>query len=182
MGAAAYLPARRSTKCGLGERANFACLERPPRSGAERSIGHWPYAGPDEADHRVTDGVAHAADLAIAPLVYHEANHARRDGRDTGRSRRLTRVEHDSLAETPERSWARGPAHLGEVLLLDAKAWMREQLSELAVVREQQQTLGRWSRRPTEKTRVPLGTRSSTVGRPCGSSAVVTTPAGLFSR
>ena len=38
------------------------------------------------------------------------------------------------------------------------------------------------SKRPTECTRGSLGTSSTTVGRPWVSSAVVTTPAGLFSR
>ena len=37
-----------------------------------------------------------------------------------------------------------------------------------------------WSRRPTGNTRGSAGTRSTTVGRPWGSSAVVITPVGLL--
>jgi hypothetical protein len=37
------------------------------------------------------------------------------------------------------------------------------------------------SRRPTGNTRGWVGTISTTVGRPAGSAAVLTTPAGLFS-
>ena len=106
-----------------------------------------------------------------------------RDRRDTGRSRRLAVVEHDALPEAAERPGPGTAADLGEILLLDAEPRVSEQLRELAVVGEKKQTFGLLVEAPDrEDPRSRSGTRSSTVGRPCGSSAVVTTPAGLFSR
>ena len=74
---------------------------------------------------------------------------------------------------------ARVALDLGLVRLLDAVARMREPVRELAVVREQERA-GRVGVEPADRTtRDACGTRSTTVGRPCGSLAVVTTPAGL---
>ncbi len=56
---------------------------------------------------------------------------------------------------------------------------MREPVRELAVVCEQDRAGGVGVEPPDGTTRGSFGTRSTTVGRPCGSRAVETTPAGL---
>ena len=72
---------------------------------------------------------------ALVPVIrlLHEP-HARRAGRPV--------VELDALAQRAQRARRGHALDLGEVLLLDAVARMREQLRELAVVGEHQQAFG----------------------------------------
>jgi len=120
----------------------------------------------------VTDGVAHAAHLAIASLVDHDAEHARGDGGDTGRRRHLATVQDDSLPKTAQSSGPRDPADLNEILLFYAEPRMSEQLSELAVICEKKETFcllveppdrkhARLRRDEVQDRRSPLGVVSS---------------------
>ena len=59
--------------------------------------------------------------------------------------------------------------------------WVSRWVRSPSLVRSSSPSVS-WSSRPTGNTRGSAGTSSTTVGRPCGSSAVVTTPAGLLSR
>ena len=108
------------------------------------------------------------------------------DGCDTvGRGGQAV-VELDALAQAADRAGAHaaGPVdHLGEVLLVDAVARVGDAVGQLAVVGEQQQALGVGveAARPGRPAGRPARA-STTVRRPCGSLAVVTTPAGLLSR
>lgn len=129
----------------------------------------------------MADSFAHAAHLAVTPLVDHDAEHI------WGRERHLGGLclavfEQDPLAQRPYRSRLWQAHDLCQVLLVDSMARMREQLREHAVVGEDDQPFGSASSRPTGKTRGLSGTSSTTTGRPWGSAAVVTTPAGLLSR
>ena len=106
-----------------------------------------------------------------------------RAARRPSRRRGHAVVELDALAQAPERARRRHALDLGEVLLLHAEARMGEPVGELAVVGEEQQALG-VAVEPADGehprlVRAPGRRRSA---GPAGSVAVVTTPAGLFSR
>ena len=88
----------------------------------------------------MADGVAHAADLAVAPFVDDDAQHAGGDHAHGGR-RRLAVVEVDPLAQAPQSAGRGHPVDLDEVLLLDAEGRMGEALGQVAVVGEHEQPL-----------------------------------------
>ena len=91
-------------------------------------------------------------------------------------------VELDPLAQPPHAPAVRHALHLGQVLLLHPEGGMGQALGQLAVVGEDQQPLA-VGVEPAHREHPGLGgTSATTVGRPWGSSAVVTTPAGLLSR
>ena len=93
---------------------------------------------------------------------------------DLRRCRRAV-VELDALAEPPQRSPGRAALDLGHVLLLDPEARVGHPVGQRPVVGQQQQPFGvagRGGRRDGPGDRD--GTSSITVGRPWGSSAVVT--------
>ena len=92
-------------------------------------------------------------------------------------------VELDAVAQAAQPAGRHRPAvDLDEVLLLDAVARVGDAVGQLAVVGEQQQSLGVGVEPPDGEHPRLAGTSSTTVGRPCVSLAVVTTPAGLLSR
>ena len=76
------------------------------------------------------DGLAHAADLAVAALVDDDAQHAGREHADLG-GRGGAVVELDALAQRPQGTGCGGPArHLGHVLLGHPVRGVGEQLGE----------------------------------------------------
>ena len=108
---------------GLAERPDLVVRELPPRARLEPAVGERADAHPHEPLHRVADGLAHPADLAVAALVDGDAQHARSGWRDLGRRGEAV-VELDAVAE-PAHSRRRSARRrdLGEVLLLDAVGW-----------------------------------------------------------
>ena len=141
--------------------------------------------GPILRAHEPHDGMAdrfaHTAHLAVAAFVDHDADDPGRNGRHPAPGPSSPRHPERPLPQAAERPRARDAFHLGEVLLFHAEARVRQQLGE---------SRRRWSARAVPRSggrgarpRRPAageGTSSSTLRRPCGSSAVVTTPAGLF--
>ena len=67
---------------------------------------------------------------------------ARGEGGDLRRARDAV-FELDTLAQAPDCGRRGDATHLGQVLLVDAVTWMGDSLRQLAVVREQDQSLGR---------------------------------------
>ena len=92
-------------------------------------------------------------------------------------------VELDALAEAAERAAVRLALDLDEVLLVHAEARVGEAVGEVAVVGEEQQALG-VGVEPADREHAGLGRAPARPrsGGPGGRSAVVITPAGLFSR
>ena len=131
----------------------------------------------------MADGAAHAAHLAVPALVDDQAQNARRQHAHLGR-RGEPVVELDALAQRAQRAGrGRAARHLGHVLLGHAVRRMGQQLRQGAVVGQDQEALGvavQPARREDAGARPAPAT--SPVGRPCGSSAVVITPSGLFKR
>ena len=177
------------TGCGFVERPHLRGRERPPLPRRERRVARAvrcecaPAGAPGGRRAGTCGGPAVAAfvdddlDRALVPIARFLHELARCAGR-VG----------PSSSSTPSRSAAqlaggRDALDLGEVLLLDAVARMREQLRELAVVREHQQTLrcrGRAGRPGTRAARRARG--RPPCGGPADRVAVVTWPAGLLSR
>src|SRR3954469_547401 len=86
-----------------------------------------------EPAHRMTDRVAHPADLAVAALVERQLETAGRQAADArGRGRAV--VQLDAGAQPVERLRVRVARHLGAVHLLDLVARVREPVREVAVV------------------------------------------------
>src|SRR5579875_3710875 len=96
-------PGRRTRPGGarLVERPHLPRVERAPAARNEARVGE----RPDPRAHQPADGVAdrleHPADLAVAPLVDDDAQHARRDRPDDRRSGRSV-VELDALTQPSE--------------------------------------------------------------------------------
>ena len=128
------------------------------------------------------DGVAHAADLAVAALVDDEAQDAGREHADLGGCGRAV-VELDALAQRPQGTGGGVPAATSATysLATPCDGWESSCDSAPSLVRMRRPSVWR-SSRPTGNTRGSAGTSVTTVGRPWGSSAVVMTPSGLFSR
>ncbi len=99
--------------------------------------------------HRVTHGLAHAAHLAVAALVDHDLDQRAFACSSTAHRQRAGAVGPSSsstpLRNARERGSTGVAVHLGHVRLVDAVARVREQLGELAVVREHEQA--HWWRR-----------------------------------
>ena len=122
------------------------------------------------------DGLAHPADLAVAALVDHDAQHPGAHHPDRGRRGQAV-VELHPLAQPAQGPGARGALHLDQVLLGHPVGGMGQQLGQLPVVGQDQQALGVACRAgPPGRPGARPGTRETTVGRPSGSEAVVTTP------
>ena len=134
--------------------------------------------------HRVTDGRAHPLHLVLAALVQRQLEHARGGcGREQRASAvRLARPRARRRPERPERILGPGALDLGLVDLRDAVARMGEPVRERpSFVSRGRRSYPRRGGRPAPRG-IGGATRSTTVGRPCGSRAVVTTPAGLCRR
>ena len=101
-----------------------------------------PIARPNEALHRVTDRLAHAAHLTVATLVNHQAQYPGGQDAHLGRSRGAV-VELHTLSQRSQGTRAGGaPGHLGHVLLGHPVGGMGQQLGERTVVGQDQETLG----------------------------------------
>ena len=128
---------------------------------------------------RMADGVEHALHLAVPALVDRQLDDVRSEELRL-RRRGAAVLELDAVLERVQDLLARLAVDLRDVGLLDAVARVREPVCE-----RRRRSSGASapvvsaSRRPTGTTCGSLGTRSTTVLRPCGSLAVVTTPAGL---
>ena len=151
-------------------------------SRSERPVGQRAEADPHQAPDRVADGLAHAADLAVAALVDHEADHVRLHQRRPRRGGRAV-VEHHALAQpaehAPRRATARPtPGTPSPRRTTDGSAGGRGRRRWSAAGGPR--CRGRAGPPGTPAARP--GTSSTTEGRPWGSSAEVTTPAGLLSR
>ena len=134
-----------------------------------------------QAPDGVADRLEHALDLVLAALVERELDGVGAQQPGLG-GRGAAVLELDPSPKARERAVGRAALDLGLVDLLDLVARVREPVRELAVVREQERA--RWCRRRAGRPgrrAARRGTSSTTVGRPCGSRAVVTTPAGLCS-
>ena len=86
-------------------------------------------------------GLGHAPDLAIATLVDDDAQHRRAHQTDRGRCCAPV-VEVDALAQPAQRAAAGLALHLGQVLLLDPERRVGQAVGQIAIVGEEQQTLG----------------------------------------
>ena len=132
--------------------------------GARRAPGRPARAartGPARGAHRMADGLAHALDLAVAPLVDRQLEQPGLDAADA-RGRREPVLELDALAQRAQRGRAPARARRAPVGLGDLVARMREQVRQLAVVGQQDQA--RWRRR--RAARPGTGARATAPGRP----------------
>jgi hypothetical protein len=130
--------------------------------------------------HRVADRLAHAPHLTVAALVDGEAH---QPGLDRAT---LAGAVIPSSSSTPSRSRRRAPRgralDVGQVLLVHAERRVGEAVGQVAVVGEQQQALGVGVEATDREDPRLVGHHLEHGGTALGSSAVVTTPAGLFSR
>ena len=150
--------------------------------GREAAVGERADPGAHQAAHGVAHGLAHAPDLAVAALVDDDAQHPGGDHAHRGRRGHAV-VEVDALAQAaqgPGRG-RRPPPRPGTPSRPRTTGWVRRWARSPSLVRTSRPSLSA-SSRPTGNTRGSSGTSSTTVGRPWGSSAVVTTPTGLLSR
>ncbi len=134
-----------------------------------------------QREHRMPDGLAHPAHLPLAALADRDLEHVGAQAADPRRGGPPV-VELDALAQRAQRRVAHRPApHLGPVRARHLVARVHEVVGEVAVVRQQDEP-GRVGVEAADGySRVPAsGTSSTTVGRPCVSCAVETTPAGLW--
>ena len=83
----------------------------------------------------MTDGIAHAPDLTISPLMNRKSDHTRRKQRGLG-GRSETVLEFDSLPETTKFSSGRGSFDVRNVFLLDSIGRMSQSVGQRTVVRE----------------------------------------------
>jgi hypothetical protein len=124
-----------------------------------------------QAADRVTDGVEHPLDLAIAPFVNRQLDPVIADAAHL-RGRGHAVVELHSLAQRTQHVLARTPADLGLVDLLDLVARVGEPVRERAVVREQERA-GRVGVEPshrhdTRALRHELDNRGTALWIACG--------------
>src|SRR5690606_10694904 len=115
--------------------------ELPPLPRAEPGVPQRADPGPHQPPDRVPDRGAHAAHLAVAPLVDDDPQHPRREQRRL-RGRRDAVLQLHALAQPPQRPSPRVALDLRHVLLLDAEARVGEPVREGPVVGEQQEALG----------------------------------------
>ena len=173
---------RRATGAGRGGQGpDLGRLQGAPLPGRQARVAHRPDAGAHEAPHRMADGLAHAADLAVAPLVDDDAQHARAPARPP----RAGAVS-PSSSSTPWRSARRAPGagvppstSARYSLATPWDGWVSSWASAPSLVRMSRPSVSGRAGRPGRPGARPAPA-SITVGRPCGSSAVVTTPSGLF--
>jgi hypothetical protein len=110
---------------------------------ADRADPHAP-----QPHHRVADRLAHVAHLPRAALVQHDRQQRlilpcaqpRLDQRHV-RRRRAAALDDHAVAQAVERAAVRQPAHADVVLALHLVARVHQPLGQLAVVRQQQQSL-----------------------------------------
>ena len=162
-------PASAATSPGVSsrQRAGLDALER--QAGVLAAV---------EAQDRVADRRAHPLHLVLAALVERELEPAGPQAARRG-GRRPSVVELDAFGEPAQRLVAGLPLDLGLVDLVHLVTRVHEPVRERPVVRGRSAPVVSASSRPTGTTRCGTSTRSTTVGRPCGSLAVVATPAGL---
>ena len=108
--------------------------------------------------------LAHPAHQPVASLADGDAQQSGRDQRHSGRRSRPV-VEHHALTQGPDRGRLRRPRHVGQVFLLDAERRMGEPVGEIAVVGEDQQTLGHQVE-ATDRKDARLGGNEAGDGRP----------------
>ena len=138
LGRAAVLTRAVAGRGRPGQGAHLGGLEGPPRARLEAVVGEGPDAGAHQTAHGVADGLAHAADLAVAALVDDDAQHAGGDDAHRGR-RRPAVVEVHPQSQAPQGPRCGGAVHLDEVLLLHPEGRMGEALGQGAVVGEDEQ-------------------------------------------
>ena len=139
-------------------------------------------AEPDalETPDPMADALAHPLDLTLAALVDRQLEGVRRDAPDTG-GRRQPVLELHPVPEGVERPAVHRPGHHHAIGLRHLVAGMGQPQGELTVVGQQDQARGVDVQAPDRvEPRAGSGTSEATVGRPCGSRAVETTPAGLL--
>ena len=178
-------PSRSRTPCRRTHRTktlDLGGLELAPRAGLEPFERQRAVAAAVEPLHAVADRLEHALHLAVAPFVEHRARCARRRSAapppgSSGR-RRARRLHAAARGRRRSAATSIRPRRPCRPRSADARAGARARRRSSAA----SAPVVSASSRPTGTTRAGCATRSTTVGRPCGSRAVVTTPAGLFSR
>ena len=117
----------------------------------------------------MADRLAHAPHLAVAALVDRDAQEAGVEQRDLGR-RGAAVVELDALAQPARARRGDGsPSTSARYSLSTPKlGWVRRWVRSPSLVSSSRPSVSA-SSRPTGNTRGSAGTRSTTVGRPCGS-------------
>jgi len=146
-----------------------ASAPAPTRCRAGSRSGYAPAGVPDGRRRRTSGGPGGSS------FVDHQAQDAGREHTHLRRGRTAV-FEVDPLAEQAQRTgWRRASFDLGHVLLVDAVGGMGQQLRQCAVVGQDQQALGVLVQ-ASDREHARLGGHGSiTVGRPCGSAAVVMT-------
>lgn len=88
---------------GGAQSLNLGRLQSP--MGSRRQIAQRQGTDADalQAEHRMPDGLAHAADLSLSPLMDRDLQQIRRQAPDPSRCREPV-LQHDALAKRPERS------------------------------------------------------------------------------
>jgi hypothetical protein len=135
---------RRASKCG-----DLLLIEISELAGANVVVLEGADAHAFEAAHGVTDGFKHPAHLPVTPLMDHDRHECvvSMRGFDAllhGNFRRggPLAVEWNPLAQPFELVIVRYAADAHVVFPADPMPWMRETVCELAVVGQQQQSLG----------------------------------------
>src|SRR5258707_243309 len=128
------------------ERTNFVGREHSPSSGRKVRVTQRTDACASEPNDRVTDRRTHPPHHPLATLL-HDDRERRRATRRFLEDLRLrgagrTVIELDAGSQRAQRSRRRLALHLDEVLLFHAVTRMAEQLRQLTVVRQQEETLG----------------------------------------
>ena len=165
---------------GSAELRDLGPPELPPLARRKAVDAETRVDAPVQPADAVTDRLAHPPHLAVAALVEHELEAGRAEPADA-RRRRDAVLELDALREAAQRLVVRLLPGLDLVDLLDAVPRVREPVRERAVVREQEGA-GRLDVEPPDRDDARLVLDEVDDRRPpCGSLAVVTTPAGLCS-
>ena len=136
------LPARAAGPAEAASERTSSPLRARQRPGAQIRVPHGADPGAHEAPHRMADGLAHAADLAVAALVDHDAQHARRQHAHLGRRGRAV-VELHALAQVRRAPGAGVPPATSArySLATPCDGWVSSWES-VAVVGEDEQPLG----------------------------------------
>ena len=160
------------------------CRQAPASPGPEAAVAQRADARAHQPRHGMADRLAHPPHLAVATLVDRDAQHAGTGLGDVGRGRESI-VQLDALAQPADRAGADRTAVVATVARYSFSTpwlgWASRLASSPSLVSSSSPSVST-SRRPTGKTRGSAGTSCTTVRRPCGSAAVVTTPAGLLRR
>ena len=136
-------PVRRRVGCRrLGQCPYFGIGQWPPLPWRKLCVSQRPDSDSNQPLHRMADGIAHPADLAIAAFVDRDAQDAGRRLRDLG-WRGHAVVELDSVAQSAHRASGDIALHIDQIFLLDAVARVRQPVGKVTVVGQQQQSLSR---------------------------------------